>query len=106
MSSGDLPVPDDAMRANLWAALVCDVGERYRLHLERKDVRNEPRYVAVARSLNVRPYAVVTTDLDELRQALGQADIQPCTIEARSRRSEGATRDDGGPPLATPGGFI
>jgi len=45
--------------------------------LERRDPQSDLRYVAVALSLDVRPYAIVTSDLEELRQALNQGVTRP-----------------------------
>jgi hypothetical protein len=61
MSSSDIQAEIDGAQSDAWAKLARDVDERYRMGLERKDVQGELRYVAVARSLNLRPYAVVTT---------------------------------------------
>ena len=77
MSGSDLPVSNNMVHANAWATLARDVAARYRLLLERRDPRTDLRYVAVARSLDVRPYAVVTSDLEELRQALYQGELRP-----------------------------
>jgi hypothetical protein len=40
------------------------------VHLDGLDGRRGLRYVAVARNLAVRPYAVITSDPQELREAL------------------------------------
>jgi hypothetical protein len=106
MSSSDLPGSADVEHADAWAALLREADERYCLLLERKDFHGEVRYVAIARSLDVRPYAVVTTDLDELREAIGQRDTRSFASEARPRSSEEATLDAGSAPLTTPGGVI
>jgi hypothetical protein len=53
-----------------WAELSRDLAERYYVQLDGRDPRRHVRYTAVARSLDIRPYAVVTGDADELRQAL------------------------------------
>jgi hypothetical protein len=52
-----------------------EVAGRYRIHVDAADVRGEPRYTAVARSLQVRPYAVVTRDPSELMKALGRSSL-------------------------------
>jgi hypothetical protein len=106
MNSSDLPVPENGASADAWAALANDVDKRYRLQLERTDAESSLRYVAVARSLDVRPYAVVTTELDELRRALGQGNVPPCTSEAQPPASGDAERSHGRTPLGTPGGLI
>jgi hypothetical protein len=57
------------------AFLAGEIGERYRVFADHRDPRRPLRYVAVARSLAIRPYAVVTSDPDELRRiAAGNAD--------------------------------
>jgi hypothetical protein len=43
---------------------------RYRVFYDDRDPRRPVRYVAIARSLAIRPYAVVTADLDELRRVV------------------------------------
>jgi hypothetical protein len=106
MRGSNLPVLTDAVVAAAWAALVDRVGGRYRLHLERLGAEGDLRYVAVARSLDARPFAVVTTDLDELRRALDDRHNQSVAREERSHRSDEAARRDDPDPLATPGGFI
>jgi hypothetical protein len=106
MRGSDLPVLKDAVVAAAWAALMDRAGGRYRLHLERLGAEGELHYVAVARSLDVRPFAVVTTDLDELRRALDDADGQSDADEVRSHSSDTTARRDDRNPLATPGGFI
>lgn len=106
MNGRDLPGPNGAVNDEAWTTLARDVEDRYHLHLERKDAESDLRYVAVARSLDVRPYAVVTTDLDELRRALCDGDEQPAVAEAQVRRGDQAAHGVGRSPLATPGGLI
>jgi hypothetical protein len=85
MSSRELRLANDAAQADAWAKLSRDLGGRYRLHLERKDAQGDLRYVAVARSLDVRPYAVVTADFDEFHRALGTGVARPGTPETQPR---------------------
>jgi hypothetical protein len=49
-----------------WDTLAAAASDRYRLRVESAGTRGAPRYVAIARTLDVRPYAVVTSDLAEL----------------------------------------
>jgi hypothetical protein len=58
-------------------------GDRYRVYLDGTDRRRRLRYVAIARTLNFRPYAVVTSDPAELLQALGCPDIAAAAPPAR-----------------------
>lgn len=52
------------------AALTRDLSDRYDITVEGVDPNRKPRYVAIARSLEVHPYAVVTSDPAEMRVAL------------------------------------
>jgi hypothetical protein len=61
---------NDAEGVGAWAELARDLGDRYYVHLDRLDGRRGLRYVAIARSLAVRPYAVITSDPQELRDML------------------------------------
>jgi hypothetical protein len=106
MRGSDLPVPNDAVVAAAWAALMDRAGGRYRLQLERLGAEGELHYVAVARSLDVRPFAVVTTDLDELRRALDDGNDQSAACEGGSRWNDEDARCDDRNPLAMPGGFV
>jgi hypothetical protein len=70
--SGDWSQQADGGSAPLgWELLAQAVADRYRIHLDGADPRRKIRYIAVARSLDVRPYAVVTSDPAELLTALG-----------------------------------
>ncbi len=53
-----------------WEAIAGELADRYRLHVDGAGPPGKVRYTAVARSLDIRPYAIVTTDPAELRQAL------------------------------------
>jgi hypothetical protein len=64
-----------------WATLTRDLADRYHVHLDGLDPRRGLRFVAVARSLDVRPYAIVTSDPDELREALAGRDGRPGPAE-------------------------
>ncbi|HEY2507050.1 MAG TPA: hypothetical protein VGI58_11075 [Streptosporangiaceae bacterium] len=46
------------------------MSDRYDITVEGVDPNRKPRYVAIARSLAVHPYAVVTSDPAEMRAAL------------------------------------
>ncbi len=48
-----------------------EVAGCYRLSIDPRGPRGQPRYTAIACSLTVRPYAVVTADPAELLRALG-----------------------------------
>jgi hypothetical protein len=58
-----------------WDTIARQLTDRYRVHVDGATRRGDPRYIAVARSLDVRPYAVVTSDPAELLHALGGASI-------------------------------
>ncbi len=60
-----------------WEAIAGQLADRYRVHVDGATRRGDPRYIAVARSLSVRPYAVVTGDPAELLQALSGTGVQP-----------------------------
>ncbi len=62
--------PGGTDRIGAWAELARDLADRYYVHVDGLDARRALRYVAIARNLHVRPYAVVTRDPDEMRQAL------------------------------------
>jgi hypothetical protein len=54
-----------------------ELAGHYRLFADGRDPRRPIRYVAMARSLEIRPYAVVTDDLDELRRVVARgADVR------------------------------
>jgi hypothetical protein len=55
----------------------------YRVCVDRGGRNGRLRYVAVASSLATRPYAVVTSDPDELLQALGCTDSAAASLPAR-----------------------
>ncbi len=57
-----------------WAELARDLADRYYVHLDGLGGRRALRYVAVARTLAVRPYAVITSDPQELRDTLAPSD--------------------------------
>lgn len=77
--------PDGADRIRDWAELARDLADRYHVHLDGLDARRRPRYVAIARNLDVRPYAVVTSDPQELRDALLPGDGTPCARDSQRR---------------------
>jgi hypothetical protein len=54
----------------LQAVVASELASRYFLYTDSRDPRRPVRYVAVARNLDVRPYALVTPDLRELRAAM------------------------------------
>jgi hypothetical protein len=74
----------DAARADVdgWERCVLQVADRYRVQVNRDGGTGRYRYVAVARHLGVRPYAVVTGDPAELLRALGCPDM-PATPHGR-----------------------
>jgi hypothetical protein len=65
--------------AELQAAVTADpclllapgIADRYRLLLDRAEP-NQPRWVAIARNLDERTYAIVTRDADEIRLGLAR----------------------------------
>ncbi len=61
-------------------------GGRYRVYLDPTDPRRRLRYVAIARTLNVRTYALVTSDPDELQRALSAANGDSLATLRRIRR--------------------
>jgi hypothetical protein len=58
-----------------WERCARDVAGRYRVGVDRAGRTGRLRYVAVARNLRVRPYAVVTSDPAELLAALGCGEV-------------------------------
>jgi hypothetical protein len=66
--------------ADTCAGLAEDLGGTFDIRLDGADPGRAVRYVATARSLDTRPYAVITADLSELRRALapGGATRDPC----------------------------
>jgi hypothetical protein len=64
-----------------WIALASDLADRYHVQLDGLDTPRGLRYVAIARSLGIRPYCIVTTDPDELRLALCGSDEAGATAE-------------------------
>ncbi len=52
------------------ARLGRDLCDSYYIRVDGRDPRRQPRYIAIARSLEIRPYAVVTADPAELYLAL------------------------------------
>ncbi len=76
---------NDSAAAPDWDLLTRAVADRYRLRVDEANPRGKPRYIAVARSLDVRPYAVVTSDPAELLTALGCAPSEP-PVTARKTR--------------------
>lgn len=60
-----------------WELCALRLADDYLVRVDRAGRSGRLRYVAVARSLSVRPYAVVTSDPAELLQALGCTDIRP-----------------------------
>lgn len=65
------------------AELVRDLSDRYDIRVDGRDPSRALRYIAVARRLTVRPYAVVAADPDELRAAIPRPAVPP----ARARSS-------------------
>lgn len=59
-----------------------DIADRYRVHVDRASPSGRLRYIAVARRLDTRPYAIVTSDRAELLQALGSWVHEPGTPES------------------------
>jgi hypothetical protein len=78
MSGDGLPAAEDPAVPG-WDVLVGEIADRYRLHVESASRGGKPRYVAVARRLDVRPYAVVTSDPAELLAVLGCRSARPVT---------------------------
>jgi hypothetical protein len=76
---------DGADLIGAWAELARDLADRYHVHLDGLDSRRPPRYVAIARTLDVRPYAVVTSDPQELRDALLPAGGGRCMPDRQRR---------------------
>jgi hypothetical protein len=72
--------PDAAGGVGAWAELARDLAGRYYVHLDGLDGRRGLRYVAIARNLAVRPYAVITSDPQELRDVVGPGEpaLGPC----------------------------
>src|SRR5580700_6875290 len=64
-----------------WITLASDLADRYHVQLDGLDTPRGPRYVAIARSLDTRPYCIVTSDPDELRLALCSRDKAGATAE-------------------------
>jgi hypothetical protein len=54
-------------------ALAAALAGRYELHLEPAEPWRAPRYIAVATSLDVHPYAIITPDLSDLYDLTGRA---------------------------------
>jgi hypothetical protein len=74
-------------RPDVLAALVEDLGDRYSFGLDGRDPHRALRYIAVARSLDVRPHAVVTSSLAELRVALsGNVLLNPSARAGKATR--------------------
>jgi hypothetical protein len=74
-----LQVPETGLEAQaaVWppdarpdAFLGSQLAGRYRVFCDGRDPRRPVRYVAMAQSLAIRPYAVVTSDLGELRRLM------------------------------------
>jgi hypothetical protein len=63
-------LPDSAEGIRAWAALACELADRYRVQLDGLGARRPLRFIAVARNLDIRPYAIVTSDPRELRAAV------------------------------------
>jgi hypothetical protein len=81
-------VPDSVEGIRAWAALAFELADRYRVQLEGLGGRRGLRFIAVARNLDVRPYAVVTSDPRELRAAVsaaGEPDGEPPAPPRRAR---------------------
>jgi hypothetical protein len=65
---GEAPPGVPGADAESWAAVGSELAGRYYIHVDGSDPSRRVRYVAVARRIGVRPYAIVTPDLDELRR--------------------------------------
>jgi hypothetical protein len=78
-SDGDSGMTQPSM-ADTCAGLAEDLGGTFDIRLDGAHPGRAVRYVAIARSLETRPYAVITADLSELRRALapGGATREPC----------------------------
>jgi hypothetical protein len=81
LTPAPVPSPVDARAAA--GLLERLAGRCYRVFLDGTDQRPEPRYVAIARTLEVRPYAVVTSDPAELLDALGCTEAAAAPLAAR-----------------------
>jgi hypothetical protein len=55
---------------HLQAVVASELADSYYLYTDGRDPCRPVRYVAVARNLDIRPYAVITPDLRELRAAM------------------------------------
>ena len=66
-----------------WDRCARQVADSYHVRVDSAGRTGRPRYIAVARSLSVRPYAVVTSDPVELLQALGCTDLTATAPPAR-----------------------
>ncbi len=67
---GEAPLGVPVADAESWAVLGSELAGRYYVQVDGRDPNRRVRYVAVARHIGVRPYAIVTPDLDELRRAV------------------------------------
>lgn len=64
---------DDILWLAVAAEIAIDLHESYYIRVDGRDASRALRYVATARCLGIRPYAVITDDLAELRLALTPA---------------------------------
>lgn len=64
------------------AELVRDLSDRYDVRVDGRDPSRGLRYIAVARRLTVRPYAVVAADPAELRAAIPHRTTPPSSEHA------------------------
>jgi hypothetical protein len=74
------PAVGEPMRRG-WERCACEVANSYNVRVDRGGRAGTLRYIAVARTLNVRPYAVITSDPAELLQALGCAEFSAAAAE-------------------------
>ena len=65
---GDAADQDNLM--DTCGQLARDLRDSYFIRVDGHDPRRQPRFIAVARRLEIHPYAVVTADPVELRSAL------------------------------------
>jgi hypothetical protein len=73
------PRPPTAAGEPHLAELAGALADRYRVFADGRNPHRGVRFVAIARTLAIRPYAIVTADLDELRRTAeaGQAFSKP-----------------------------
>jgi hypothetical protein len=72
-AGADGPGGPDALAMSddqLQVVVARELASRYHFYTDGRDPRRPVRYVAIARSLDIRPYAVVTADLAELHMTV------------------------------------